>query len=306
MSEEEFAKFLQAEILQKVGIPASIGISNTRLRAKILSEINKPLWVCIWLNDYWFLQMADHLPVKNIPYIGRSSQEKLKYKMQETIWGFIDYGFWNLKKLLGKNGADIWLELKGVTTWQPKRGDELEKSITATRSFNQRKTSDKNFLWEHLLMNFERAYSRLIDKDLQTNHIIITFRRNKDWWFFGLDKRLSSHTQKRTEIIDVIYELFEKTYSPDILYRTTGIIFSGLETAECKQYSFEDQPFIQELMQDQKLEKIINGINQKFGRWAVTRGGAGTIDPRYMGDYLEENAQEESSRLKYMIDIVCK
>lgn len=113
-------------------------------------------------------------------------------------------------------------------------------------------------------MNFERAYSRLIDKNLQTNHIMISFRQNKDWGFFGLDRKLPVHTQKRTEIIDTLHELFEKTYNPDILYRTTGVVFSGLESAESKQYSFDDKPFIKDLEQDQRLEKIINGINQKF------------------------------------------
>lgn len=113
-------------------------------------------------------------------------------------------------------------------------------------------------------MNFERAYSRLIDKNLQTNHIMISFRQDKDWGFFGLDRKLPVHTQKRTEIIDIMYDLFEKTYNPSILYRTTGVVFSGLESAGSKQYSFEEQPHIAELIQDQRLEKIINGINQKF------------------------------------------
>ncbi len=140
----------------------------------------------------------------------------------------------------------------------------MEKSISATRSFNERKTSNKGYVWEHLLMNFERAYSRLIDKNLQTNHIMISFRQNKDWGFFGLDRKLPTHTQKRTEIIDIMYELFEKTYNPSILYRTTGVVFSGLESAASVQYSFDDQSYITERLQDQKLEKIINGINQKF------------------------------------------
>ena len=47
MDEKQFALFLQAEILLKIGIPVSIGVSNTRLRAKILSEIHKPMGVCV-------------------------------------------------------------------------------------------------------------------------------------------------------------------------------------------------------------------------------------------------------------------
>ena len=113
-------------------------------------------------------------------------------------------------------------------------------------------------------MNFERAYERLIDKNLQTDHISISFRQNQDAHFFGADKKLHTHTQRKDEIIDTLSELFEKTYSDHILYRTTGVTFSGLESAACKQYSFEDQPHIADLIRDQKLQTIINGINQKF------------------------------------------
>jgi len=84
-------------------------------------------------------------------------------------------GFWTLKEILGKNGTDVWLELRGVNAFHPKR-QETDKSISATRSFNYNKTSDKSFVWEHLMMNFDRAYERLIDKNLETNHIVITFR----------------------------------------------------------------------------------------------------------------------------------
>ena len=47
LSEYAFAQFLQKEVLRKIGIPVSIGVSNTRLRAKILSEIHKPLGICV-------------------------------------------------------------------------------------------------------------------------------------------------------------------------------------------------------------------------------------------------------------------
>ncbi len=121
-------------------------------------------------------------------------------------------------------------------------------------------------------MNFERAYERLIDKNLETNHIVITFR-DRERRVFGLDKKLGRHTQRKNDIIETISTLFEKVYSPDTLYRTTGVIFTGLEKNTPKQYSLEEQSYIQELVKDQKLEQIINGINKKFGRRTLTRGG---------------------------------
>lgn len=303
MDDKQFALFLQNELLQKVGIPVSIGVSNTRLRAKILSEIHKPMGVCIWADSYSFLENAGWLEFWDIPFIGPASQEKLKYTVKGgNIAGFLEVGFWKLKEVLGKNGTDVWLELKGVNAFHHKR-QETDKSISATRSFNYHKTSDKGFVWDHLMMNFERAYERLIDKNLEANHIIITFR-DKERRVFGLDKRLGRHTQRKTEIIDVLSTLFEKIYSPDTIYRTTGVIFTWLETNTPKQYSFEEQAYIAELVKDQKLEKIINGINQKFGRKTLSRWGSWAIDPRYMSEHLEKNNDEECQRIRGFVEML--
>lgn len=302
MTDHEFALFLQDEILQKIGIPVSIGVSNTRLRAKILSEIHKPMGVCIWADSSHFLENAGKLEFGDIPFVWPASQEKLRYLVKEwNIAGFIDVGFWKLREILGKNGTDVWLELRGVNAFHPKR-QQMDKSISATRSFNYHKTSDKSFVWDHLMMNFERAYERLIDKNLETNDIIITFR-DKERRVFGLDKRLGRHTQRKNEIVEIMSTLFEKVYSPDTLYRTTGVIFTGLEQHTPKQYSLEEQWYIAELMRDQKLEKIINGINKKFGRSTLTRGGSGSLDSRYMSEHLEASALDEYQRIKGFVEM---
>ena len=39
---DEYLRDLQHDILKNIGIPVSIGVSNTRLKAKIFSKIRKP------------------------------------------------------------------------------------------------------------------------------------------------------------------------------------------------------------------------------------------------------------------------
>ena len=304
LSEYDFARFLQSELLQKVGIPVSIGVSNTRLRAKILSEIHKPMGVCVGSNSPDFLHYAGALPFWDIPFIGRAYQDRLQYKVRgQHIAGFIDVGFWELKRIIGKNGTDIWLELRGVNMIHPVNTN-IEKSISATRSFNYHKTSDESFVWNHLLMNFDRAYGRLVEKNLDTNHVIITFR-NKEKQVFGLDMRCA-HTQSRTEILSMIERLFKRIYSPDVIYRTTGVTFSGLKLNTPKQYTLEDVPFIPSMIADQKLEKAINALNKQFGRWTVMRGGYMQIDPRYMSEFLEVDDDEELRRIPAFMDVVMR
>lgn len=47
MSIMQYAHYLQNDIKQKIGIPVSIGIANTRIKAKIFSDIHKPYGICI-------------------------------------------------------------------------------------------------------------------------------------------------------------------------------------------------------------------------------------------------------------------
>lgn len=303
LSEHDFALFLQTELLKKVGIPVSIGVSNTRLRAKILSEIHKPMGVCVWSNTPDFLKYAGALPFGDIPFIGRAYQDRLEYTVRgKHVQWFIEVWFWKLKEIIGKNGTDIWLELRGVNMIHPVN-THIEKSISATRSFNYHKTSEEWFVWNHLLMNFDRAYGRLVDKNLDTNHIILTFR-NKEGQTFGIDTRLP-HTQKREEMLDTIQKLFKKVYSPDVIYRTTGVTFSGLKPNTPKQYTLEDAPHIASLVVDQRLEKVINGLNKQFWRWTVMRGGYMQIDPRYMSEFLEvEDKDEDLRRIPAFMEMV--
>jgi hypothetical protein len=58
-----------------------------------------------------------------------------------------------------------------------------------------------------------------------------------------------------------------------------------------------------ELLQDQKLEKIINSINLKFGRRTLTRWGGGTIDSRYTSEHLSNTTDDEYKRLKGFVEM---
>lgn len=44
---EQYLKNLQEDILKQIGIPVSIGVSNTRLKAKIFSKARKPFGICV-------------------------------------------------------------------------------------------------------------------------------------------------------------------------------------------------------------------------------------------------------------------
>lgn len=69
VSLEKYIKNMQQEILQKIGIPVSIGVSNTRLRAKIFSKINKPFGNYISLESTEIYRKFEKMSFREIPFI---------------------------------------------------------------------------------------------------------------------------------------------------------------------------------------------------------------------------------------------
>ncbi|MCP4523793.1 MAG: hypothetical protein GY828_06280, partial [Candidatus Gracilibacteria bacterium] len=174
ISTHDFLLKIQKDILEEIGIPVSIGCGNTRIKAKIFSPVNKPYGICFPDHQEDENILFANSPRKKIPFIGKSSQEKLKYQ-SKTIKDFMHIGFRKLKEILGKNGANLWLELMGIDVYIVKKSKQI-KSISRTRSFNHRITTNQEFLKSQILINFERAFEVLYDNNLEIAEVGIMFR----------------------------------------------------------------------------------------------------------------------------------
>ncbi|MCP4523634.1 MAG: hypothetical protein GY828_05475 [Candidatus Gracilibacteria bacterium] len=265
-STEEFAKKLQNTILKHIGIPVSIGISNTRIKAKIFSKVNKPYGICIPRDDE--IDLFQILRVKEIPFIGKSSQNKLKYKAV-FIKDFLQLGFRETQKILGKNGANLWLELMGVDVYILKKSQQI-KSISRTRSFNKKITFNKEFLWGEFLLNFERAFEVLYQHNLEIAEVGVMFR-NKNFEMEFFYAKIPQYSNNHKEILDKIGQLFQKNYQKERLCRSTGIFFHKLRNYLPKQASLFD-PVLRNKDQNYELTKKIQAINTALGDHKVTFG----------------------------------
>lgn len=114
---EAFGLDLKAEILQKIGIPVSVGIANTRIKSKMFSDIHKPFGLWIGLDDDREAELFATLPVRAVPFIGRATESRLGQSIR-TVEDFRRMGFFELDRLIGKNATTLWLETHGVDVWK--------------------------------------------------------------------------------------------------------------------------------------------------------------------------------------------
>lgn len=260
ISLEKFVKDLQKDILKKIWIPVSIWVSNTRIKAKIFSKINKPFWIFISFTKEDDKEIFEKLPLKIIPFIWKSCQEKLKYKTK-TVYDFLKIWYWDLKKIIWKTATDLWLELSWINALCFKRNSQI-KSMSRWRSFNKIKTNNREFLYKNLLINFELLYKDFITKNLELKTISI-FLRDKDFVTHIYKLKIEEYTYVRSKIFSVIKYLFDQNITDNTIYRSTWVIFSDFRSYKPFQLSIFDRP-LRDKNNFLELSKVVNRINDKY------------------------------------------
>lgn len=260
LSLEWFIKKLQNDILKNIWIPVSIWCAETHIKAKIFSKINKPFWIYIWFDKDREKELFQKLELSKIPFIGRKQDAKLHSKAP-TIYDFIRLWFWYLKKEIGKTATDLRLELLWVNAFIVRK-NKNEKSISRSRSFNKNITNDKNFLLNQAKIHFERLFEEITDKNIEIKSISLLLR-TKEFSTLIFEFKMQEYSNIRNELFKNLFELFEKNYDENILYRSVWVIMSDFRNYLPRQTSiFELQKHTKD--QNYILSKTINSINEKF------------------------------------------
>ena len=264
---DKYLKLIQYEIYKNIWIKVSIWCANTKIKAKIFSKLNKPFWIFNGFNVD-IKELYQNLELKTIPFIWKKTEQKLKYKAK-TIYDYMKIWYWTLDDLIWKIATDLWLELAGVDVFKVKKSNNIQ-SISRSRSFNSNKNNDISFLKNELIKNFEHVFRQIIDKDFLVKNIWILLR-DREFNTYHLDIILSDYTNERKKILQIIYNLFESSYSDCLEYRSTWIYFSDFKSFLPRQLSIFD---VQNLstMNNFTLNKTIINLNQKYWDNILTYG----------------------------------
>ncbi len=266
---DNFAESLKEEIYHDIGIPVSIGISNTRLRAKMFGDLNKPFWSYVDFHTPDIEDLFRTLPVTEIPYIARRNSARLWVSIK-TVYDFYSMEGMDVSKILGRNGSNLWLELHGVDSWVPHDTSKKRKSIACTRSFNHMISDDARFLWGQILMNFERAYETML-AERQWARVIGVLLRTKEFTYANRAVDMGEVHVDRSRMIDVLKGIFHSLYSKWVTYRTTWVTFSELASFTPKQLSvFDIADTIH--IKNTRVSDVLVKLKSRFGEWVISQG----------------------------------
>jgi DNA polymerase-4 len=169
-----------------------------------------------------------------------------------------------MKKLMGKNGIDIWKKANGIDT-TPVTPYSEQKSISTETTFDQ-DTIDVTRMHEILIAMIEKIAFNMRKKGKLTGCITVKIRYS-NFDTHTLQKTISytsfDHILTKTAI-----ELFDRLYTRRMLIRLIGVRFSHLVNGVQQLSMFENTPEMINLYQ------TLDRIRKRFGEKAIFKATA--------------------------------
>ena len=262
----EAAHRIRKQIYEELGFTVNIGISTNKLLAKMASDFEKPDKVHTLFPEEIPVKMWP-LPVRELLFLGRSSEKKLQDAGIRTIGDLAHEKKAKIQALLGeKAGQQLYQYARGLDDSPVKAKPDEAKGFSLETTFNDDLVSLEQAL-PILLEQCDILAARMRRKKKKCTCISVTFRT--------LDFRNKSHQTKlpnATDITEEIYRnaqnLFQESWMRQPL-RLLGVSLTGLTDDSFEQLSFFEDTHKKE--RQQKLDAALDSIRLKYGNDKVTR-----------------------------------
>ncbi|MHB8883051.1 MAG: DNA polymerase Y family protein [Thermodesulfovibrionales bacterium] len=264
------AEKLQQQIEQELGFTVSIGLSLTKVLAKIGSKHNKPHGLTVISGRDIHLYLED-LPVEKVWGIGANTSAFLNKHGIRTALHFAkkDAGF--IKSRLSKPYQEIWHELNGRSVYPVvTEAKDSYQSISKARTFTP-PSADETFIFAQLSKNLENACIKARRYMLGATRLIV-FLRRQDFGSAGVEIKLSLPSAFPVSLMEPLREGFRRVFRADTLYRQTGVVLAGLMPCNRIQYGlFDDTAKIEKLT---RIYEVIDSLSSKYGKHTVQLGSS--------------------------------
>jgi len=273
-SYEEIALKMKKEIERDLGITVSVGLSITKVLAKVASKHLKPAGMTV-IKGRDITKYLRDLPVEKVWGIGPATTNYLAKMGIHYALEFAQLPEKTVLKKFTKPTVEIWQELRGASVY-PVTMEEKSSyaSISKTKTFAP-PTSNAEYLFAHLMRNMESACIKARRYSLAPNKIVVFLKKN-DFHTVGSEAKLSRPCAFPLEFSGIIHDLFDSCYCPKDIYRATGVVLLNLETDTNIQYSLFDNPLQAEKIRG--LYNVADELGQKFGKHTLHLGSSHLID----------------------------
>lgn len=261
----QIAKMIQEKVARELDITVSIGVSITKVLAKIASKHQKPKGLTVIAGKDIHTYLVD-MPVGKVWGIGANTAAFLNKRGVISALEYARKDERFIIKHLSKPYLEIWHELNGRSVYPvAQEVHDGYKSISKVKTFTP-PSNDEQFIYAQLSKNLENACIKARRYKLAATKLILLLRA-QDFRNTGVELKLSRPSAHPAELFDPMGRGFKQVYRPTTRYRSTGVVLVGLVSAKSTQYGLFDDVL--------KLEKIsslygaVDTLAKKYGKHAV-------------------------------------
>lgn len=256
----EIANTLRKRIKEEIGVTISVGISFSKIFAKLGSDMKKPDAVT-QIPFSTFKKQTYHLPLNSIIGIGKKLEIKLNKMNIYTLGDLANYDTKIIKAKFGVVGESLQKKLQGFDD------DEIASAfdVKQVKSIGNGTTTIvdiKNMAEMKSVVMFlcDEIATRLRKKNLVGSTIHISLRTNELTWT-SKSHTINNLTNTAKDIYNESIKMIEKMWDNFTLIRSVRISLSNLqdETA-INQLNFFDKK-----NNKKQLNKAIDKIREKYG-----------------------------------------
>jgi len=260
------AEEIRTGVIQKVGVRVSIGISSTKVLAKLASERAKKLDGTYRIGFRDITEELKNTEVSQIWGIGKNTTALLNKYGIRTAYQFTLIEEARMTKLLGKKGLELKKELLGESISPVSDKYTAPKSIQKTSSF-AKFTCDESYIINSLNYHAHRACRKLRSINLKTKTVGVMLR-TKDFKVIYQKAQLIQPTDFEFEIHQSIKIIFADIFIPNIIYRSSGVTFENL--TEQTQLSLFSS--VKNNERGKSLTAVWDKMEDKYGRGTIFTG----------------------------------
>lgn len=289
-SYEEIALKMKTEIERELAIGVSVGLSITKVLAKVASKHQKPSGLTV-IPGRQIAHYLNDLPVEKVWGIGPATTNYLAKFGVRTALGFARMSEDALRRRLTKPDVEIWRELRGESVY-PVVSEEksVYASISKTKTFAP-PTKDGAYLFAQLMRNVESACIKARRYSLAPGKILV-YLKKQNFDAAGREAALSRPCAWPLEFSPVVRALFDDCYRPGELYRATGVVLQDLKADAGIQYGLFDDPVQVEKIRD--VYAAADELAEKFGKHTLHLGSTHLMDKLGRGRRGTPTAREQT------------
>ena len=276
----QWGKDLRALVYQNIGIPITIGIGETKVLSKISNHLAKKIQNNSGIFDIGIIENKDPylnlIKVDQVWGIGKRMSIWLKEKGISNALELRDMSSNQIKEKYGVVGLRIQNELKGNLCIPIKETSSNRKQICVSRSLSDPIDSLEEL--RQIIIKYVLIASAKLRKYNQLSSAITIFTNtnvhSKDFYKSEATGKINVPTSDSRIILKTSLDLTRKIFRPYKRLIKAGVILHKLQSNQYEQKQLFNQQSIEKELSQQRLNYVIDEINNRNGRDTINWGSS--------------------------------